>query len=298
MQPSPPPSLGKLFREKGSRLYSLPKELQEEIKSQVRDLRARELSEQIVRAETQDAYTLFLNLVRRFIREAEQGELNPDAFYDPHSRPNMRVINKTCLQFVEIRCMRIVSKMHSLVDIRDLASVPPELDPLRELIIQLAIRRNSKNNQALRTLRGNSYVEELIYSIQRVVDLSYTVIKTSIRNIRNDATPLSEAALALSNECCDQFIMIIGNHDNTPELKEEAKRLLFQMLQNLQNIPQHGDSLSQSVRAMYNMMDEKIKQHRQGGRKISKSSKKQLINKSKRRNKKNRKKTLRLRNNK
>jgi hypothetical protein len=134
-----------------------------------------------------------------------------------------------------------------------------------------------------------------IYSIKRVADLSYTVLNTSIRS---DVTPLSETALALSDECCDQFIMIIGNDDITPGLKEEAKRLLFKMLEKLHSISRDRNNLSESIRAMGKMMDEKSKQHRQGGRKISKSSKKQLINKSKRRNKKNRKKTLRLRNNK
>jgi len=202
-----PLSLDKLFEDRGSRLYSLPPELQHDIKSQVRVLRARKLCNQIVRAEGEDAYPLFLSLVGRFIGEAEQNELNPHAVYD--TRPGS---NNTCLQLVEIRCMRVVSKMHRLIDIRDLASVPPELDALRELMMQqLAIRRNNKNKEVLRTLDDNSAVEELIYSIQLVADLSYTVLKTSIRS---DVTPLSETALALSDECCDQFIMIIGNDDN------------------------------------------------------------------------------------
>jgi hypothetical protein len=55
MQPPPPPSLDSLFQHRQSRLSSLPEELQTEIKGQVRDHRARELSEQIVRAETEYA---------------------------------------------------------------------------------------------------------------------------------------------------------------------------------------------------------------------------------------------------
>jgi hypothetical protein len=321
-QPQSPLPLDKLFKNKRSRLSSLPEELQDDIKRRVRDLRARELSNQIVRAETLYAYPLFLDLVRRFIREAEQGELNPDAFYNPRSTSSMRAINNTCLQFVEIRCMRIVSKMYGLVDIRFPDRIPPELDLIREVMMQLAIQRNNKNKEALRTLRGNlSSVEELIYSIERVADLCYTVIKTSIRT---DVTPLSEAALALSNECCDQFIMIIGNDDITPELKEEAKQLLFQMLRKLHNISQDRDNLSESVRAIGRMIHDKIKQqpwwpryaqdhgYQQGG-KISKSFKKQSKNgsnrraskrkndknkNSRRKNKKIKKKTLRLRFNK
>ena len=318
LSPQSPLTLDKLFKNKKSRLSSLPEELQDDIKSRVRAVRARELSNQIVRAETQDAYPVFLDLVRRFIREAEQGELNPDAFYNPRSTSSMRAINNTCLQFVEIRCMRIVSKMYGLVDIGFPDRIPPELDLIRQVIMQLAIQRNNKNKKALRTLRSNSSVEELIYSIQRVADLCYTDIKTSIRT---DVTPLSEAALALTDECCDQFIMIIGNDDTTPELKEEAKQLLFQMLRKLHIISQDRDNLSESVRAIGRMIHDKIKQqpwwpryaqdhgYQQGG-KISKSFKKQLKNNSnhrasKRRNKnksnnrhkknKNNKKTLRLR---
>ena len=300
MQPPPPPSLDSLFQHRQSRLSSLPEELQTEIKGQVRDHRARELSEQIVRAETEYAYPLFLSLVTRFIRETDQDELNPDAFYDPHYTSSMRVINKTCLQFVEIRCMRIVSTMHRLVDPRFPDSVPLELNLIRELMIQLAIRKNNKNKQVLRTLRGNSSsVEELIYSIERVADLSCTVIKTSIRS---DATPLSEAALALSDECCDQFIIIVDN-DNAPELKEQAKQLLFQMLRKLNSTSQDRNNLSESIRAMVRIMHDKIKQqpwwpqyardhgYQQGG-KISKSFKKQSKYRpnrraSKRRNNKN-----------
>jgi hypothetical protein len=160
--PQPPPSppededtLDNLFEERGSRLSSLPPELQNVIKSPVRVFRARKLCNEI---STVEAPPLFLSLVRRFIGEAEQNELNPHAVYDPGSNSN------TCLQFVENRCMRVASKMYSLVDIRDLASVPPELDQLRELMIQqLAIRRNNKNNQALTTLVGNSTVEDLFY---------------------------------------------------------------------------------------------------------------------------------------
>ena len=249
--PQPPHSLDKLFKERGSRLYSLPPELQDDIKSRVRVFRARKLCNQI---STVEAPPLFLSLVRRFIGEAEQNELNPHAVYD--TRPGSS--SNTCLQFVEIRCMHVASTMHRLIDIRDLASVPPELDPLRELMIQqLAIRRNNKNKQALTTLVGNSTVEDLIYSIQRVADLSYTVLKTSIRS---DVTPLSETALALSDECCDQFIMIIGNDDITPGLKEEAKRLLFQMLEKLHSISQDRNNLSESIRALGRMMQVKIEQ--------------------------------------
>ena len=322
MQPAPPPpldALDYLFEERRSRLSILPPELQEEIKNQVRADRAQVLSEQIVRAETENAYPLFLSLVTRFIGEAGQGELNPEAFHDPHYNPHlmrsrMRIINTTCLQFVEVRCMHIVSKMYDDLVRRVSDSIPPELDPIRECMMQLAERRNNKNKQA--TLRGNPNVEELNYSIQRVAELSRKFIQTSIRS---DVTTLSQYALALLNECCDKFIMIIGNRDNTQELKKEAEKLLFEMLYNLQNIPQYRDSslLSESVRAMYNIIDEKIKRaqqhgYQQGGRKISKSLKKQLKNNSnrhasKRRNKnknsiheknKNRKKTLRLRFNK
>jgi len=315
-----PLSLDKLFEDRGSRLYSLPPELQYDIKSQVRVLRARKLCNQIVRAEGEDAYPLFLSLVGRFIGEAEQNELNPHAVYD--TRPGS---NNTCLQFVEIRCMRVVSKMHRLIDIRDLASVPPELDALRELMMQqLAIRRNNKNKEVLRTLDDNSAVEELIYSIQRVADLSYAVLKTSIRS---DATPLSETALALSDECCDQFIMIIRNDSRriTPELKEEAKRLLIEMLEKLHSISQDRNNLSESIRAVGRRIHDKIKRepwwrqyaqhhnYQEGGNK-SKSFKNQSKNKSNRqlskkrnnknsinrknKNRKNNKKTLRLRNNK
>jgi hypothetical protein len=315
---APPLSLDKLFEDRQSRLYSLPPELQYDIKSQVRVLRARKLCNQLVRAEAQGAYPLFLSLVTRFIEESEQNELNPHAVYD--TRPGS---NNTCLQFIEIRCMRVASTMHRLVNIRDPASVPPELDPLRELMIQqFAIRRNNKNKQTLRTLDGNSTVEELIYSIQRVADLSYTVLKTSIRG---DVTPLSETALALSDECCDQFIMIIGNDDNTPGLKEEAKKLLIKMLEKLHSISQDRNNLSESIKAVGRRMHDKIKReswwhryaqdhnYQQGGNK-SKSFKNQSKNKSnhraskkknnknsinrKNKNKKNKKKTLRLRNNK
>ena len=315
---APPLSLDKLFEDRQSRLYSLPRELQDDIKSQVRVLRARKLCNQLVRAEAQGAYPLFLSLVTRFIEESEQNELNPHAVYD--TRPGS---NNTCLQFIEIRCMRVASTMHRLVNIRDPASVPPELDPLRELMIQqFAIRRNNKNKQTLRTLDGNSTVEELIYSIQRVADLSYTVLKTSIRG---DVTPLSETALALSDECCDQFIMIIGNDDNTPGLKEEAKKLLIKMLEKLHSISQDRNNLSESIKAVGRRMHNKIKReswwhryaqdhnYQQGGNK-SKSFKNQSKNKSnhraskkrnnknsinrKNKNKKNKKKTLRLRNNK
>ena len=309
--PQPPHSLDKLFKERGSRLYSLPPELQDDIKSRVRVFRARKLCNQI---STVEAPPLFLSLVRQFIGEAEQNELNPHAVYD--TRPGSS--SNTCLQFVEIRCMHVASTMHRLIDIRDLASVPPELDPLRELMIQqLAIRRNNKNKQALTTLVGNSTVEDLIYSIHRVADLSYTVLKTSIRS---DVTPLSETALALSDECCDQFIMIIGNDDITPGLKEEAKRLLFQMLEKLHSISQDRDNLSESIRALGRMMQVKIEQqpwwpqyaqdhnYRQGGNKSKSfnqlknksnhraSKRKNRNNKiSRRKNKKIKKKTLRLR---
>lgn len=314
MQPSQSPlSLDKLFQDRQSRLSTLPQELQDDIKSQIRDLRARDLSNQIVRAEAEYAYPLFLSLVRQFIGEAERNELNPDAFYDPRfsSSMRMRVVNNTCLQFVEIRCMRLVSKIYNLVDIRAPDRVPPELDSIREIMIQLAIRRNNKNKQALTTFYGNSNVEDLIYSIERVADLCYTVLKTSIRH---DATPLSDTALALSDECCDEFIMII-NGNNTPELKEQAKRLLMQMLNKLHNISQDQDNLSESIRAMGRRMYDKIRQQPwlpqyQGGKK-SKSFKKQLKNNSNRRaskrknmnnnrhtKNKNNKKTLRLRNNK
>jgi hypothetical protein len=286
MQPPPPPppqSLDKLFQERGSRLSSLPPELQDDIKSRVRVFRARKLCNQI---STVEAPPLFLRLVTQFIGEAEQNELNPHAVYDTRSGSN-----NTCLQFVEIRCMRTVSKMYKLVDPDN---VPPELDSLRELMIQqLAIRRNNKNKQALRTLRDNSSVEELIYSIQRVAALSYAVLKTSMSD---DATPLSEAALALTDECCDQFIMIIGNDSRhiTPELKEKAKKLLIEMLEHLHSISQDGNTLSESIRVVGRMMQVKIEQqswwpqyaqdhgYQQGGNKC-KSLKKQSKNNSNRR---------------
>ena len=318
MQAPPPLSLDKLFEDRQSRLYSLPRELQDDIKSQVRVLRARKLCNQLVRAEAEGAYPLFLSLVTRFIEEAEHNELNPHVVYD--TRPGSS--SNTCLQFVEIRCMRVASTMHRLVNIRDPASVPPELDPLRELMIQqFAIRRNNKNKQTLRTLDGNSTVEDLIYSIQRVADLSYTVLKTSIRG---DVTPLSGTALALLDECCDQFIMMIGNGDITPELKEEAKKLLIKMLEKLHSISQDRNNLSESIKAVGRRMHDKIKRepwwrqyaqdhnYQEGGNK-SKSLKNQSKNKSNRRaskkmnknsrnrknkNKKNNKKTLRLRINK
>ena len=278
--PPPPDSLDDLFKDAQSRLSSLPRELQDGIK---RDLRAHKLCIQI---STVEAPPRFLSLVTQFIGEAQQNELNPHAVYDTRSGSN-----NTCLQFVEIRCMRTVSKMYDLVDPDN---VPPELDSLRELMIQqLAIRRNNKNKQALRTLRDNSSVEELIYSIQRVAALSYAVLKTSISD---DATPLSEAALALTDECCDQFIMIIGNDSRniTPELKEKAKKLLIEMLENLHRISQDRNNLSESIRVVGRMMQVKIKQqpwwpqyaqehgYQQGGNKC-KSLKKQSKNNSNRR---------------
>jgi hypothetical protein len=318
MQPPPPPppdSLDDLFQDANSRLSRLPTELQDSIKSRVRDLRARELCSQISTVKVTDP-TRFLSLVTQFIREAEQNELNPHAVYETLSGSD-----NTCLQFVEIRCMRTVSKMYGLVDPDN---VPPELDSLRELMIQqLAIRRNNKNKQALRTLRDNSSVEELIYSIQRVAALSYAVLRTSISD---DPTPLSEAALALTNECCDQFIMLIGNDSRhiTPELKEKAKEILIEMLNRLDSISEDENNLSESIRVVGRMMHAKIKQqpwwpqyaqdhgYQQGGNKC-KSLKKQSKNNlnrrraSKRKNNKNKntntnnkknknkKKTLRLR---
>ena len=114
--------------------------------------------------------------------------------------------------------------------------------------------------------------------------------------------------------------MIIGNDDITPGLKEEAKRLLFQMLEKLHSISQDRDNLSESIRALGRMMQVKIEQqpwwpqyaqdhnYRQGGNKSKSfnqlknksnhraSKRKNRNNKiSRRKNKKIKKKTLRLR---
>lgn len=182
------------------------------------------------------------------------------------------------------------------------------------MIRELAIRRNDKNKQDLITLDDNSTVEELIDSIQRVANLSYAVLETSISS---DATQLSETALELSGECCDQFIMIIGNNNPriTPELKEKAKSLLIRMLEKLHGISiimleklhgisQDENNLSISIEAVGKMIREKIIQqpwwsqyaqdhnyNYQGGNK-SKSFKNQSKNKSncpfiKKRNNKN-----------
>jgi hypothetical protein len=304
--PPPPPPLPPLdaFEDQKSRLSGLPTELQDVIKSKVRDLRARELCRQI---STVEAPPLFLSLVIQFIGEAQQNKLNPHAVYDARSN------NNTCLQFVEIRCMHVVSKMYRMIDDPDdPASIPLELDDLRKLMIRkLAIQRNMKNKQALRTLRvnDNSSVEELIYSIKHVADLSYTVLKTSIPT---DST--FEVALALTDKCCDQFIEII-RCDIRPDLKEKAKELLMNMLSNLQSISQDGDHSSKSIRAIGRIMHAKVEQEQQEqwwsqqGGKMSKSFKKQLKNKSRHaskrksnknkkssnKNKKIKKKTLRLR---
>jgi hypothetical protein len=306
--PPPPPPLD-AFEDEKSRLSGLPTELQDVIKSKVRDLRARELCRQISLVE---APPLFLSLVMKFIRDAEQGELNPHAVYD--IRPASS--NNTCLQFVEIRCMHVVSRMYNLIHPDKPATIPPELDDLRKLMIRkLAIQRKMKNKKVLRTLRDNdnSSVEELIYSIKHVADLSYTVLKTSIYT---DAT--FESALALTDKCCDQFIEIIRRNIR-PDLKEKAKKLLMTMLKNLHSISQDEDHLSESIRAIYRIMYGKVEQEQQEqwwsqqGGKMSKSFKKQLKNNSNRRaskkrniknknsirkNKKIKKKTLRLRNNK
>lgn len=255
----------------------------------------------IVTAEDQNQFHTFLGLVTQ---EVEQRHFDPNMVY----------------QFVEARCMRVVSKILSG------GAIPPELDPLREFMIQgLAIRRNNKNKEALTLIYHTSTdnVDELILSIERVKFLCSRVLQSDVVPVV-PLTPVSTTAFALLDECCDQLITIVNNDNRhiTPQQKENAKILILDICKVVQrmswkyievcNSPILSDPILELDIKMRNKIiqqpwwheHEQLMELRRGGRKISKSFKKQLKNTlirhaSKRTNKKNknknRKKTLCLR---
>jgi len=267
----------------------------------------------IVTAENQNQYHTFLELVKQ---EVEQRHLDPNMGY----------------QFIEAMCMRVVSKILSG------GAIPRELDLLREFMIQeLAIRRNNKNKEALILIYhiSTDNIDELILSIQRVTFLCSRVLQSDVVPVV-PLTPVSTTAFALLDECCDQLITIVNNDNRhiTPQQKEKAKILISEIFRVVGNMSWNyiplctSPNLSQPILQLETRMRNKIiqqpwwheyEQHarqqqqqqqqplweiRRGGRKISKSFKKQLKNTlirhaSKRTNKKNknknRKKTLRLR---
>lgn len=268
MKPLPLQPQGTMYVTKGGRALRMTQEeinqqreidnIREEIQAERQAARieanTRRLCRAILDSELTRNYPNFIHFVTEFIRGVDQNTVNPNIVYDHLTRTG-----NTCLQFVEYRCMHVVLRMYNLTR----SIPPPELDTLRNFMInELAIRRNNKNKEEIARINSldSSVIEKLIYSIERVANLSYTVLNTSISN---DVTTLSQQALELSNECCDQLITIM---DNIIEgmiiprrtLNDDIKKILFEIVTKLHSISQDDDNLSKSIRTAGRLMFDRI----------------------------------------
>jgi hypothetical protein len=207
-----------------------------------------DLCSKILQSELASDYREFISSVTEFIRGVDQNTVDPKYIVSDSDTGK----GITCLEFVEQRCMNLVLRMYNLT-ISNPGSTPPEFDTLRNFMNELAKRRNSKNIQDMNMINSLDIlaIEKLIFSIERVADLSFYVLGTSTNH---NVTPLYQQALELLKECCIQFIKIIdmdnkeSPNPNIAELKKHIKKTLFATVAKLGTISEDdGKSMFQKI---------------------------------------------------
>jgi hypothetical protein len=245
----------------------------------------------------------FNPILDEFIARMKAGALNLD--YIPFARSGC---TSFVVAFVEHRCNQMAKRTYNLPNLElDETKVQHLLDLRNMMMLDFATPKRDKNRTELLNIFSRKDDEEFIdnmnCSIERTAKLCCTVIDTSVAPREHDIP--NRIALALLDDCCEQFLIIITTRDLRQDLKKKTIYRLNGMMKWLFEIATDGveDEFEKNMKKYYKHMRTKIiaavQQPPAGGAKSkNKSNKKRNSNKNKnsrRKNKKNKKKTLRLR---
>ena len=259
----------------------------------------------------------FIKRIHTFIERISFGDVNPAQLAQSNS----------CLFFVESQCLIVLREMMlHFVDHGDEDEVSDllilEVDELRDIIIYLfAENRINVNKIMLEDVLDVSKVSLILKSVEWIVTMCFCVLKANMNILTADS--FEKHALTILEECSDILITILNNQRISVDLKKKTMDVFTYMMTRMFSIfeqaQQHGygsevELLTYEKYKQLKIKYDEISKHlekkyspgRKGGRsqKLSKNKlnhytpKRKNKSNSIRKNNKNIKKTLRLRNNK
>jgi hypothetical protein len=249
----------------------------------------------------------FNPILDEFLANMKAGALNLD--YIPFARSGC---TSFVVAFVEHRCSRMAKRTYNLLsEPLDETKVQHLFDLRNMMLLEFATPKRDKNHSELinilRRKDDEEFIDNINCSIERTAKLCCTVIDTAVAP-RHDDLP-NRIALALLEDCCNQFLTIITTRGLRQDLKKNTIDRLKRMMSWLLAIANNGveDQFELNMKQYYTDMISKIRKAVQqppaggpagGAKSKNKSNKKRNSNKNKnsrRKNKKIKKKTLRLR---
>jgi hypothetical protein len=252
----------------------------------------------------------FIKEVQVFIERMRLGDINPKQQFE----------GVTCLSFVEQQCLIVLEKMLNYRNEtrEQLDKLKIQIEMLREMIIYpFAVNRNAANKEMLEKVLNDSKVEEILSSTERLIILCINILKSNTDPVVKD---FETRALTLLEECYDIFASLIRNEHISIKLKKKTMDYFTYIMHEMFSIFQEAQRAGSGSEVQYSTYEKyrelKIKYNaikkyleeeyppsqaeRRGGKSQiqskNKSKKRNIKNKNSiRKNKKIKKKTLRLR---
>ena len=227
------------------------------------DVQTRETHELCMRFLEETEYIINFNrILWEFMNKIDAGRLKLDYIHPGYT--------SYVLAFVEYRCIVMAKKTYRMRDPNNLH----HLQYLREnMLMFFAIRRRNENNAKLLKLLTiqdhdeEGFIDDINLSIERTAKLCCTVLDTDFTVDENGEESKSrggfpnDVALALLNDCCDQFLTII----NTPTLRVDSKQKALHHLKQMMSWlyatardDNPADPFDKSIQKFYQDMKGKI----------------------------------------